>query len=223
MTARIIVVGNEKGGSGKTTIATNLAVLSALNGIDTLLVDADPGQKSSALWASHRLEGHPDYPRISCVERSDGRTIGPVIEDLATRYQTLIVDTGAVDSPALRACAMVADTLVVPVQPDALDVWALPTIANIYDRAQQLNPKLQARIVVNRILHQSAERAPAELREWMLQETPTLATHPFTTLVARAAYGRATGEGVGVCELKGRELDAKAANEMRAVYEAISQ
>lgn len=221
MTAKIIVVGNEKGGSGKTTLATNLAAMAAANGHDTLLIDADPGQKSSALWAGRRAEGHPNLPEVICVERSDGRTIGKALESLASRYSVLVIDTGAVDSPALRACALIADVLAIPLQPDAVDVWALPTMAHVFERAQQFNPKLRAQIVVNRILHQAIERAPNDLRVWIEAETPSLAGQPFVSLIARAAYGRASGEGLGVFELKGREYDAKAAREITTVYEAI--
>ena len=66
----IILVGGEKGGTGKSTIATNLATMRTMKGIDTLLFDIDP-QKTSTFWASRRDENNI-FPRIvSCQKILD--------------------------------------------------------------------------------------------------------------------------------------------------------
>jgi cellulose biosynthesis protein BcsQ len=73
MTGKIILVGNEKGGTGKTTISVNLAGMAALQGLDVLLVDADPGQQSAAKWTARRQEFHPEAKPLNCVSATGCR------------------------------------------------------------------------------------------------------------------------------------------------------
>ena len=63
----VILIGGEKGGTGKTTIATNLAALRALAGHDVLLVDTD-SQGSASYWASSRDEAGIK-PRVACIQK----------------------------------------------------------------------------------------------------------------------------------------------------------
>jgi chromosome partitioning protein len=221
MRAKVILVGNEKGGSGKTTLATNLAVIGAAAGLDVLLVDADPGQASSSLWAAMRSSDHPDLPRVTCVEIRASRDVRPQIITLSEKFDLILIDTGAMDSPHLRASALVADVLVVPVQSDQLDIWALPAIASIYEGSQERNPGLRAHIVLNRLLYHTAADKPAELQAWMQEHVPELPSDHIPALVARAAYGKASGEGLAVTELQRKSFDPKAAAEMMAVYQEV--
>src|SRR3954468_5049794 len=102
MTGKIILVGNEKGGTGKTTISVNLAGMAALQGLDVLLVDADPGQQSAAKWTARRREFHPEAKTLHCFPLP-GKHFDVEIEALPRRYQVIVVDTGAEDSAELRA------------------------------------------------------------------------------------------------------------------------
>lgn len=216
--AHVIVVGNEKGGVGKTTISANLAAMAVANGHDTLLVDSDPRQQSAAKWSAMRRELHPEAKAVRCVTVT-GRYMRTELEDLAARYGVIVVDTGAEDSPEVRAAAMVATVLVVPVQPEAVDLWTLPTMELIYEKAAQLNPTIRPVIVVNRIAHQLADSAPGEVRGWMEEHVPGLPCKSLIPLVGRAAYGRAFGEGLGVLEMPRR--DPKAASEMIRLYNEV--
>ena len=63
----VILIGGEKGGTGKTTIATNLAALRALAWHDVLLVDTD-SQGSASYWASSRDEAGIK-PRVACIQK----------------------------------------------------------------------------------------------------------------------------------------------------------
>lgn len=216
--ARTIVVGNEKGGCGKTTLAVNLAALAAEAGLDTLLVDADPGQQSAVRWATRRRDAHPEAPRVHCVSLT-ARNIRPDLDDLARRYQVIIVDTGAEDSPQLRAAATVADALLVPVQPDPFDLWTLPTMAALYERAHGLNDKLSLSLALNRIPFQLAHAAGAEVRAWIAENVPALNQTGIAELVGRQAYARATGEGLGVTEVTRR--DPRATTEILNLYKMV--
>src|SRR3954463_10856899 len=137
MTGKIILIGNEKGGTGKTTISVNLAGMAALQSLDVLLVDADPGQQSAAKWAARRQEFHPEAKAIPCVSAT-GKRLDTVLEDLARRYQVLVVDTGAEDSVEMRATAAVADVFTIPVQAEQFDFWALATMGKFFSVRQHL-------------------------------------------------------------------------------------
>lgn len=214
----IIVVGNEKGGCGKTTIAVNLAAMAARDGRDVLLVDADPRQQSAARWAARRLEFFPSAPRVQCVTLT-GRNISAGLEDLAKRYGVVVVDTGAEDSPELRAAALLAQVLVVPVQLDALDLWSLPTMETLFGRAHGLNPGLRAVVVANRVPYQTADSAGGEMQGWMAENVSGLPADNLVVLVGRTAYGRAIGEGLAVVEPTKR--DTRAAAEAERLYAAV--
>ena len=212
---RIVLIGNEKGGCGKTTLAVSLAAMAATKGHDVLLVDADAGQRSASRWAERRKE-RAGAAELRCVGMSGG-AMRADLSDLAKRYDVVVVDTGAGDSPELRAAATVAHVLVVPVQPDPLDLWTLPTIAAIQARARSLNPKLRCVVALNRVPHQAAASATGDVAAWIAEHIPEMSSARMVTIVGRAAYGRATGSGLCV-EEAGAD---KAALEMTALYKEV--
>lgn len=141
----VIAVLNQKGGSGKTTIATHLATALRLAGYTVLLVDSDP-QGSARDWASVR-EDHPlsvvgiDRPTI---ER-DLKSIAPVdyvIIDGAPQAAELAVS-------AIKAC----DFALIPVQPSPYDIWATADLVDLVkQRIEITDGKLQAAFVVSRAI-----------------------------------------------------------------------
>ena len=82
----IVLIGGEKGGTGKTTLATNLAQMRAARGRDVLLVDTDK-QESASAWASLRAEEGIE-PTITAVQKL-GKNITRDLLDLAKRYDDL--------------------------------------------------------------------------------------------------------------------------------------
>jgi len=218
MVRRIIVVGNEKGGTGKTTLSVNLAAVAVSVGIDTILVDADAQQNSASRWAARRRDGHPTLAQVPSVIMN-GRSIASDLESIASRYALVIVDTGAEDSPELRAASTVASTLIIPAQPDMLDLWTLPTMEALYLRASAFNSDLRVVLAINRVPFQSSERSADEVREWVAENVPSLPFSAVIPLIGRSAYGRSSGDGLGVHE--GLRRDAKAAAEFLNFYNQV--
>lgn len=142
---KVIAVLNQKGGAGKTTIATHLASALHQSGHSVLLVDSDP-QGSSRDWAAIKEE-HPisvigmDRPTI---ER-DIKSVAPV--------DFVIID-GAPQASDLAVSAIKAsDFVLIPVQPSPYDIWATADLVDLVkQRIEITDGKLQAAFVVSRAI-----------------------------------------------------------------------
>ncbi|MFP3024578.1 MAG: AAA family ATPase, partial [Wolbachia sp.] len=126
----------QKGGCGKTTIATNITTMRVIKKVDVLLYDIDP-QRTATLWASRRDENN-DLPRVSSSQKVlDKRTInvGTVIRNelraLQSKYQDIVVDAGGADNEALRAALSLADLAIFPIVPSEFDMWTFETLSNL--------------------------------------------------------------------------------------------
>lgn len=212
----IIVVGGEKGGTGKTTIATNLATIHATHGKDVLLVDTDR-QGSASDWAATR-DSSPELLRIPTIQKF-GKSLTTELQGLADKYEDIIVDAGGRDSIELRASMLAADRLYVPLIPSQIDVWTLSTVIKLVEESQLFNSKLTPNFVLS--------RAPTNPAITEIQEV-TEALHEvesFTLCDAiirdRIAYRKAPRNGMGVTELKSPEKDEKAILEIMALYEEV--
>ena len=127
----IVLIGGEKGGTGKTTIATNLAQMRAARGRDVLLVDTDK-QESASAWAGLRAEEGIE-PTITAVQKL-GKNITRDLLDLAKRYDDLVIDAGGRDSFELRAALVAAEQIFIPVQASQFDVWTLGNMAELVEQ-----------------------------------------------------------------------------------------
>lgn len=140
----IIGVLNQKGGVGKTTIATNLAAVCAKAGNRVLLVDADP-QGSSMAWSAARAED-PLFPVISMAKP----TLHKDLPELASDYDVVIIDGAPRVNDLGRAAILASDVVLIPVQPSPYDVWASADTVQLIREAQQFKEALRAVFVINR-------------------------------------------------------------------------
>lgn len=135
----IIIVGCNKGGAGKTTIATNLAVGLAAKGNDVCLVDADP-QRSAARWHQDREEaGH--NPAITLVEKRDN--ISQTLRTMDEKFDYVIVDVAGRNSREMITGAAVAQVIIAPHQASQLDLDTLAELRQQTVRIRDLNPDLK--------------------------------------------------------------------------------
>ena len=189
----IVLIGGEKGGTGKTTLATNLAQMRAARGHDVLLVDTDK-QESASSWASLRAEEGID-PTITAVQKL-GKNITRDLLDLAKRYDDLVIDAGGRDSFELRAALVATEQIFIPVQASQFDVWTLGNMAELVEQAQVLNPRLRAFVVLNRA-SPNPSVSEAKEAESLLDDFPAL-TFCGVTLRDRIAFRKASSAGQGV-------------------------
>ena len=210
----IILVGGEKGGTGKTTIATNLAAMRSAQGRDVLLIDTDP-QGSASFWAAVRGEAGIT-PRVACVQKF-GKGLASEIKDLAGRYDDVIIDSGGRESAELRASLVTCDIAVLPLQASQIDLWTIESLSELVDTARGFNPGLKALALVS--------RAPTAHTSNDAQEAANLiAEYPALTLAAslirdRVAFRRAAGAGQGAGEYAG--AGDKASKEMQKLFAEV--
>ena len=207
----IILIGGEKGGTGKTTLAVNMAAARAKEGHDVLMVDTDP-QGSASYWAAAREEKGV-VPRIASIQKF-GKTLASELKDLSNRYEDIIVDAGGRDSIELRSGLVVADRAYVPIQASQFDVWTLDQMDSLVNQAQGLNPNLKAYVVINRASTNPMVEESNEARQ-MLDEFDSL-TLLESIIRDRIAYRKAARDGMAVFELP--KLDHKACAEINSLY-----
>lgn len=206
----IIVVGGIKGGSGKTTIATNLAVLRSF-GKKVLLVDADE-QKSAWDWSQQRDNCSPESlsGSFSTVCMS-GKSIYSNLLRLQEDFEDIIVDTGGRDTSSQRSALCVADKLLLPFKPSSIDIWTMGAIKSILSEC--INPNLKAYAVISQAdpVGNDNREAMQILKEFEFIETLAC------TIGNRKSFRNAAADGLGVGEIYPR--DKKAYREMQALHD----
>ena len=220
----VILIGGEKGGTGKSTIATNIATMRTIKGIDTLLFDIDP-QKTSTFWASRRDE-NDIHPRIaSCQKILDSRILnaGIVIRNelkaLMSKYEDIIVDAGGAASEVLRAAMTMADVLVLPLMPSSFDIWTLGTVNNLISEVKHTNPNIIAKVVYNKVApHPQTAKFEMEESNEILSDFDSIKRFD-TILIYRVAIRRSQSKGQAVVEYK--PLDDKANEEINSLYREV--
>ncbi len=142
---KVISVLNQKGGSGKTTIATHLARAIQLKGFSVLLVDSDP-QGSSRDWAAVNEENPVPVVGI------DRPTIERDLKRIAEKDYVII--DGAPQAADLAISAIKAsDIIIIPVQPSPYDIWATSDLVDLVkQRIEMTDGKLKAVFVVSRTI-----------------------------------------------------------------------
>ena len=198
MAARLIALANLKGGTGKSTLAMNLAGALARRGA-TALVDADP-QGTLLHWQACA----PQAPTVAV--HAGGPDLAATLRALARVHTHVVVDCPpSLAGGSTAQVLAVVDWVLVPVLPSPLDLWASLAMVQALEQARQRRPALRAWLLVNQLEPGSAmSRAMAQT----LAEVgiPALAT----PVRRRAAYRMAALEGLTVHEIGARGRAAAA-------------
>lgn len=212
----IIVIGGEKGGTGKTTICTNISSIMTRKGSDLLIVDTDK-QGSASAWAALREE-NTKIKRIPCIQKF-GSTISTEISDLKKRYDDIIVDAGGRDSVELRSAMAVADIIYIPIQASQFDVWTLGAMDSLITQVSTFNPSLKAIAVINRA---STNPSVSETKETIeIFEEFTNLRLSNCIIRDRIVYRKAARSGLAVDEIN--NSDPKACDEMKNLLRELKE
>lgn len=207
----IITVGGTKGGGGKTTIATNLAVLRAKAGHDVLLIDADP-QGTASVFTVLRGTNSKESGKYVCV-RLLGEEILNSYESLKSKYQDIVIDAGGRETDSHRAALGIADVALIPFQPSSFDIWELGKASKVVKEMRTMNQKLRAYTLINLADPRGTDNEAAA--EYAVEvDGLTFIPQP---IVNRKAFKRAAASGLSVVEVKPQ--DPKASEEILGLYE----
>lgn len=206
----VTAVLNQKGGVGKTTVATHLATALLFEGLNSMLVNSDP-QDSALDWASVRTN-HPlpvvtiDNP--TALERDVRRTLA---------HMDMVVIDGApsIDKLAISAIKT-ADLIIIPVQPSPYDIWATAELVDMIKQRQEFtNGTPKACFMVSRAIKGStlAKEVKDALEEYGF---PVLESR----FSQRVAFPNSATGGFTVMET---EPNGEAAGEVRALVQELRQ
>lgn len=222
----IILIGGEKGGTGKTTIATNLAQIHACAGNDTLLLDMDK-QGSASAWMEQRSDSeHHDTESLQCIplhSKSNGGT-GQVVKHLLAelrklkkKYETIIIDSGGRDSIEFRAALTIADVMYSPIRTSQFDVNTLENLDELVSVASIQNEELKAAVFINCASTNARSGFKADVQKLLMQGYYDNLEPSQIVIHERAAFAHAATAGCGVCELN----NDKAKREIMKLYKEI--
>ena len=198
----IVLVGSQKGGCGKSTIAVNLCAHFAVYGVRVMLVDGDR-QGTSSNWSSDRSEDLGS-PIVHCIQKYGN--ISSTLLDLKADYEDVIVDVAARDSQELRTGMVVADMLIVPFRPSQPDLDTLSNLSEVIGHAKELNSELRIHALLTMTSTNPRVKETKEAQDY-LKDYPNIKLLQ-ATIKDRKIYRDAMSEGRGVVEMS--NLKAKA-------------
>jgi len=207
MAGHVITVAQQKGGSGKTTIAVHLAVHFLREGRSVAVLDTDP-QGSLGRWFMARLDATEGAPGLE-FSTASAWGVGYEAGKLKRAYDIVLIDTPPKADSDLRPALREADLVLVPVAASALDIWATEAVLDLVDRT-----KRSAMTVLNRA--RPGTRVHAEALEH-LRDLPAASAE--TALNNRVIYAEAMGRGLGVSE---RARAGPAAAEVSALASEVA-
>lgn len=206
---RVIAVLNQKGGSGKTTIATNLARAFQRMGHSVLLVDSDK-QGSSRDWRA--VDENNPTPVIGLDRPSIDKDLKSV-----GQHDYIIIDGSPQATEIAISTIRVADYILIPVQPSPYDLWATSSLIDLVkQRIDLTDNRLKAGLLVSRLIKNTniGNEVEQVLHEF---ELPVL----DTKIVQRICYPNSASLGKTVFETE--KASSEAVQEITALAKEIEE
>ena len=207
----VLAFVNQKGGAGKTTIATNVAYALKLDGHRVLAVDADP-QGNLRDW--NEVSGGDYLPVVGL----DRETLPKDLQAVSTGYDWVVIDSAGKVDRLIAAAVKAADLVLIPVQPSPYDIWACADLVEVIKTRQSITEgKPRAAFVISRAIKNT--KLSGEIGE-ALEDYELPIFSAFTT--QRVSYPTTAAEGRTVFA-EGRLADDKAAEEIRAITAELKE
>lgn len=186
---KVVTVAQQKGGSGKTTLAVNLAVEFRRRGLKVALLDTDP-QGSLGRWFMARRDRLGEAGMEFSTASAWG--VGYECEKLKKQADVVIVDTPPKVDADLRPALREADLVLVPVAASMVDLWATDGVFDLIGREGR-----RAVIVLNRV------KAGTRLGEEVAAAAAEVGGVASASLGQRVAFAETLGQGLGASEARG--------------------
>lgn len=219
-----LLVANNKGGVGKSTLSVTLATGLKMRGFSVLLIDADP-QQSVGKWRM-AAEGEAHEGELPWVERVDSPLVGEKIKMERANYDFIITDSGSnigfagdVAQKIILGALKSADLVVVPIGPSPLDVDGsedmFGLLRDIWERRDVQEPP--AHVVINGV--KPGTSLGREVGEYVKQtyEVPVFKTQ----ISQREAYKSCFFKGATIFHMGDKKLAADANNLLDEILEVV--
>lgn len=187
---KVVTVAQQKGGSGKTTIAVNLAVEFSRRGLRVALLDTDP-QGSLGRWFLSRRERQGEARMEFSTASAWG--VGYECEKLKKQADLVIIDTPPKVDADLRPALREADLVLVPVAASMVDLWATDGVFDLIEREGR-----RAVIVLNRV------KAGTRLQGKVAAAAAEVGGVADASFGQRIVYAETLGQGLGAAEARGQ-------------------
>lgn len=197
---KTLVIAAQKGGSGKTTLARNLAVAAAQDGQRVLALDLDPQQSLRAWW-----QGRESDAPMMLADDPAPQMLGATLEAAQGSFDLVVIDTPPAAPSWLAETLSAADLALIPVRPSPDDLRAVgATIAALeatgvpFAFVMSQTPRARITDEAVRVLAQHGRIAPVNIAQ-------------------RVIYAETAATGQGVTETS----DRKAAQELTTIWEYV--
>ena len=193
---RFILVANSKGGSGKSTVATNLAAGYAQLGYSTTLVDVDP-QLSASRWLSMRSTDYPEITGVMGTSSSSDAQLDWYLRVPPNAERIIIDSKGSMIGQSLYNYIDRVDHIVVPVLPSSIDMESTEDYLNdIYSYAGFRHSEKRLILVGNRL--NKRNKYYHKLGRFLKR----MSTEELILLPDSYIFLRCADEGLGVADLR---------------------
>jgi len=204
----IISVAHDKGGTGKTTISTNI-ICHLSKDHDVTVIDLDPKPHLSK-FLSRRAD--PRIKQVSCKSKED------LVKIIKGNKGVLIADVGGFDAGLTRYMLAYSDLIVTPVEDSPVEIDGLMMFKEVLRDLQKARPDLRATVLLNKVRVGNV-KSPQQLRSFIGKQPDTF--NMFDTIVHnRVAFKNAYGAAQSVYE---NGSDANASKELYLLIEEIKQ
>ncbi|MCP3922753.1 MAG: ParA family protein [Desulfobacterales bacterium] len=222
---KIILFGGQKGGVGKSTYATNMSAILAINGYSVILVDSDK-QESSYGWAETRGENENlatvDVAKLVLRNNDKSKILVNQLKSFSEKYDFVIVDAGGRDSMELRAAISVCNKFFIPLKASQPDFDTIPKMIQMVDDLEIINPDIQFKILMSMISPNPVVKENLEFKEGIkeLEELLDIKIPLLNEEINdRKTYRDVFKEGMSVLEIN--KPNAKAKKEMNALLKEV--
>ncbi|MFW2438034.1 MAG: AAA family ATPase [Arenicellales bacterium] len=183
----ITVVGNFKGGTGKSTVAFNLAIWLSYQDKKIAAVDLDPqGSLTDVMYVREEMDYSPMIPVFQELTKKTGK-----------EWDEVIVDVGTADLPAMEKALLLAGRVIIPVAPSQADVWSTQRFMDL------VRKNCKKDTIVTGLINRADTHPKVKETEEAMEALTMISGLKMqkSYLYQRTAYRRAFSEGLAVFEM----------------------